>query len=110
MGVSRFAITVAVMRVQVQKLHVDVAVQGMTVDFCDNSQVIACPVCLTYSLSPCLLPHIASAAGTTLHALQPVMLCNLYHTSADTNKVLLGDCQPDQTKPLCTHLQLLASQ
>ena len=39
-----------VLPVQVQKLHVDVAVQGVTVDFCGNSQVmaywLACHICL----------------------------------------------------------------
>ena len=114
MAVSRFAMAMAVMCVQVQKLHVDVAVQGTTVDFCGNTQVMACPVCLTHFLPPCLVPHLASPAGSLLHAkhcMQRMMLCNpLPHTNADTKKVLHGDCRPDQTKPLCTHLHLLVSQ
>ena len=50
------------MPVQVQKLHVDVAVQGVTVDFCGHSQVRACrvaapAVCLACVLSACQTPY-----------------------------------------------------
>lgn len=53
------------MSVQVQKLHLDVGVQGVTVDFCGNSQVTVlyrCPASASCSTDCLYLPFAAQGA------------------------------------------------
>lgn len=75
------------MPVQVQKLHVDVAVQGVTVDFCGNSQVRAYQVTASAVCLACDVPCLPS-----LHLLYashvPCLPCEATHSAS-----YIGPCK-----------------
>ena len=89
---------------QVQKLHVDVAVQGVTVDFCGNSQVMAylvsaCRICLTHSLPGYKMPHFTKRCQALLvHSIAAHHALYSFATHTKTQQSASWDCQPDQTK------------
>ena len=106
----------AVGDVQVQKLHVDVAVQGVTVDFCGNSQVMAyrvsaCHTCLTYSLPGYEMPHFAKRCRHYfMHSIachRPSCSIVLYHLHIQPQTVCFV-WTAHQIKTLWTRPQLLS--